>query len=799
MTDKNLISSVAPPTLPKMYSQSAAAVHRAIQEAREQQAQIQKAEKANKNNSAAAKRLRSDTPVRRSTRKRTRQDADLENKRSNVNEAEPEAQQPAEPPEVTALRPTAEAVRRTRSASRKARSSSTNPTPSECCFCPDPELFGGEEIKSELIGPFVNRKGQAKLFVHFDCACWAPQVFTDSKSGQLRGVYDEYCRGRKLKCSDCGGRGATIGCYVQRCKHVFHFRCLTRSGARSVERFFAAFCANHAHLGEKQSYKILMEAATIADVAEAHRRQDTTFGLDAPHSRYTQLRRRETELIFSRKFGICSHTGAFETRKVVFSHKRRRILSKTDRLSLADQPRSLLESAFDVASGRLAYMSVAGKDKTVDTLTAVEARAALASREKSSLFLLRNLRKAPLWSKEQITIVKNSASDIPKAGEGLRGKEPERQSSKPALGTGVVAETRTTEEKPDTISTIQIEPPSLTNDAGVTGSQSPDSRHSKRHRVNVVTNSDDDEGVVKAEESPSPQPLSAPLPSFKKNLPAASENFPNRTENLISDSKQDKTTPECLDSTAGTKTTVSGPHEERQNGKVSPNRKRKVALCIARDGKAQDGLVPTSRQGLAGKVKSAWETFLEEQLPKERLLRPDDPEADAMRNMARLWSLLSVEAREKYEERARQAGMSGCEPVDAEGVSGAVPEKRVVKRQKTIHKVSTAVTKIAQLPPGDPGLFAGRERTQADPFAPVGINDNGIRLGGKRQPSVSLPRKPRSGRKPSSGFELVAVDWDDLLPTRLDVDEPVWSLEHQSLAHNNEERVRRPPPRGKKI
>lgn len=655
-------------------------------------------------------------------------------------------------------------------------------------------------MKSELIGPFVNRKGQAKLFVHFDCACWAPQVFTDSKSGQLRGVYDEYCRGRKLKCSHCGGRGATIGCYVQRCKHVFHFRCLTRSGARRVERFFVAFCANHAHLGEKRSYKILMEAATIADVAEAHRRQDTTFGLDAPHSRYTQLRRRETELIFSQKLGVCSHAGAFETSKVVFSHKRRCILIKTDRLSLADQPRSLLVSAFDVASGRLAYMSVAGKDKAVDTLTAVEARAALASREKSSLFLLRNLRNAPLWSKEQITVVKNTASDVPKAGEGLRGKEPERLSSKSALGTGVVEMTVMTEEKRDTLSTGQSEPPSVAKDAGVSGSQSPDSGHLKRRRVNVVTNSEDDEAPAKPKELSSTQPQSAPLPSFKKNLPVAPESPPNRADKLMSDSKGDKTTPERPGSTSGTKTAVPGPHAERQNGKISPNRKRKVGVCIAQDGKAEDGLVPTSRQGLAGKVKSAWETFLEEQLPKERLLRPDDPEADAMRNMARLWSLLKAEAREEYEERARRAGMSGCEPVDNGGVPGGESEKRGIKRQKTMNKVSKAVTKrVAKPPQSDPGLFAGRERAQEDPGNPGDMHDKVIGVRGMRQPSVSLPRKSLFGRKRSSGFELVAVDWDDLLPTRLDEDEPVSSLPHQSLADSSVERVRRPPQRGKKM
>ncbi|CDF38847.1 unnamed protein product [Chondrus crispus] len=687
---------------------------------------------------------------------------------------------------MTAMPRHSDTPRRTRSASCRLRRSSSNHTTSECCFCPDPELFDGEEIKSELIGPFVNRKGQAKLFVHFDCACWAPQVFADAQSGQLRGVYDEYCRGRKLKCSDCGGRGATIGCYVQRCKHVFHFRCLPRSGARRVERFFVAFCANHAHLGEKQSYKILMEAATIADVAEAHRRQDTTFGLDAPHSRYTQLRRRETELIFSRKFGICSHAGAFETNKVIFSHKRRKILGKTDRLLLTEQPRALLTSAFDVASGRLAYMSVAGNDK-VDNMTAVEARAALASREKSTLFLLRNLRRAPTWSKHNMTVVKKSGSDAAPPAEPASAIQHEPRS--PALSKLG----RQGEESPagegDSIHECNdhVQLPCHLDEGDKTGTDPSGERRSKRRRISTGARLENDDQEVKADVSDG-QLQSAPLPAFKKTLRTAEAESllapVEHTTPVSGGGEQVSADMELLKDSPTSKASPDRAAAKKSNGSPSRDKKRKL-------GGLPPNLVASSRQGLAGKVKSAWETFLEEQLPKERILRPDDSEVEAMRNMARLWSLLSVEARESYEERARQAGLSGCDAVNGMNTADKA-SLRPLKRPKLSNRLPKRLPDQAVGPRADdPGLFVSSDRAPSS-STNIEVCETAVKKGvGKRQLSVSLPRRSWTSRVSLPGMELLAVEWDDVLPTSLGPD--------AANTDTDTEKVRRPPPRNKKM
>lgn len=727
-----------------------------------------------------------DGPPRRSLRRRSSERAaeDGDGLHQDDDSIAPDNQ----PIEVSMSDPSEAVSRRTRSASSRLRRRSGNSTPSECCFCPDPNLFDGKEIESELIGPFVNRRGQAKLFVHFDCACWAPQVFTDVQTGQLRRVFDEYCRGRKLKCSECGGRGATIGCYVQKCKHVFHLRCLAKSGARKVVRYFVAFCSSHAHLGDKKSYQILLEAGTIADVAAAQRRQDSTFGLDAPHSRYTQLRRRETEVIFSSKLRICSHTGAFETSKVVFSHKRKRVLSKSDRLSASDHARALLVSAFDVASGRLAYMSVAGREKS-ETMTAVEARAALASRETSSLLLLRNLRRAPTWTRDQITVIQRSDDDVSKAG--VVAPALELSSLDPCTRA---TDVRMSEEGDVTHrvkrSSSRVCPESETPK---TSEYNNTPRRSKRRHVNT-SSSDDESPPISRDKSEINQEQSVALPTFKKA--DTSICFASSTP---SEQKQHEE-PLGRNPDRGITEQKSWSEKRVREERVDDiqMKKQRVSLQVSPDNAKGTGEDRSARQGSVDKVKSAWETFLEEQLPKERLLRPDDNEAAAVKNMARLWSLLSPQAREEYHERAKRAAY---EPANEKNISDASDASKDLK--ETGSDGSGRGKKVAAeagqtlISGNDPGLFAGRGKVSL----PSGKNTEAIKDSfERRQSSVSLPRKRYRGKGTGAQahYDLVAVDWDDLLPTSLgssDLVAPVPQLAHNETSSC--ERVRRAPFRSK--
>lgn len=263
---------------------------------------------------------------------------------------------------------------------------STRNAKARCCFCPE-----HLESDSELLGPFVNSRGRATLYVHFDCACWAPQVFADPKTAIFRGVYDEYRRGRQLRCSGCRQKGATVGCYIEKCKRVFHYRCLEKCGARKVSEYFAAFCRHHAHLADKDTYQQLMRAHTIADVAAA--RRESTDGLDAPHSRYTNLRRRDTEVIFSRSTGKCCHSGAHEHAMSVFSMTKRKVISSGEPFSVHNHVRLIRHSAIAVASGYFAHKA-ASRHSGPGTRRAVP------------LFLLRNLRGAPQWTADEIQVDK---------------------------------------------------------------------------------------------------------------------------------------------------------------------------------------------------------------------------------------------------------------------------------------------------------------------------------------------------------------------------------------------------------
>ena len=59
----------------------------------------------------------------------------------------------------------------------------------------------------------------------------------ESETGTLLRVLEAVRRGRQLKCSHCGRRGASVGCRVERCKCTMHALCAQQAGA--------VFYANH--------------------------------------------------------------------------------------------------------------------------------------------------------------------------------------------------------------------------------------------------------------------------------------------------------------------------------------------------------------------------------------------------------------------------------------------------------------------------------------------------------------------------------------------------------------------------
>jgi hypothetical protein len=505
---------------------------------------------------------------------------------------------------------------------------------SACCFCPDPALFGGAELSEELLGPFVNARGRASLRLHFTCACWAPQVYSDVGTGRLHGVYDEYVRGRQLRCFCCGTKGATVGCYVEKCKKTFHFRCLEAAGARKVEKYFAAFCALHAHLAELESYQLMLEAATIADVTSQVPRRDTTHGLDTPHSKYTCLRRGETELIFSARAGICSHMGVFEAAKVLFSGRRRIVLMPSHRLVLSDRPRRIRISALGAATGQLAQLQRPLKRhvRSSTDSSGFAGSGVVGGIIWSPIFLLRNLERAPDFTADEVTIRKKSANSFQRChGTGLdsdaaRPKRPYRSNGPLNTGRRFVEEESTYITCEDDIQALQTEVPYERNVR-------------MRDREEVVDLSADDNHIA-------------------NNRPRLALRIAVREEGILA--LREKREHEELKRRIDVQDSIRRKEEREER-----LRKRMLKEELMREQAyklAGTTSGPSSAAEAGPKIRSAWETFLDEQLPSERAVRPEDDAHCAMRNIARLWGLLTPIERASYEDRAKQGrqGLSLC-------------------------------------------------------------------------------------------------------------------------------------------
>ncbi|KAJ4956378.1 hypothetical protein NE237_013161 [Protea cynaroides] len=117
-----------------------------------------------------------------------------------------------------------------------------------CAFCqssslsqytgPMMHLSNGKEVAAyEAAQPSV-------LHVHRKCIEWAPQVyFADDTVYNLE---KEISRGAKLKCSQCGLKGAALGCYAESCRKSFHVPCAVQiENCRWDTENFLVLCPTH--------------------------------------------------------------------------------------------------------------------------------------------------------------------------------------------------------------------------------------------------------------------------------------------------------------------------------------------------------------------------------------------------------------------------------------------------------------------------------------------------------------------------------------------------------------------------
>ncbi|KAJ8612113.1 hypothetical protein CTAYLR_002467 [Chrysophaeum taylorii] len=79
-------------------------------------------------------------------------------------------------------------------------------------------------------------------WVHINCARWSSEVYEVDRS--MVKVRNAIARSRTLRCTKCGGPGATMGCCDTSCRTNYHFRCGAAAGAVCVDgvRVLCARC-----------------------------------------------------------------------------------------------------------------------------------------------------------------------------------------------------------------------------------------------------------------------------------------------------------------------------------------------------------------------------------------------------------------------------------------------------------------------------------------------------------------------------------------------------------------------------
>ncbi|KAM7362848.1 histone lysine N-methyltransferase trithorax isoform 2-T6 [Cochliomyia hominivorax] len=155
-----------------------------------------------------------------------------------------------------------------------------------CLFCRRTgEGLPGEESRLLYCGH--------DCWVHTNCALWSAEVFEEI-DGSLQNVHSAVARGRMIKCSVCGNRGATVGCNVKSCGEHYHYPC-----ARSKNCAFLAdksmYCPQHAN--SLSNSKISFE---------------TQFEVTRPV--YVELERKRKKLVEPSK--VQFHIGSLEVKQL---------------------------------------------------------------------------------------------------------------------------------------------------------------------------------------------------------------------------------------------------------------------------------------------------------------------------------------------------------------------------------------------------------------------------------------------------------------------------------------------------
>lgn len=137
-------------------------------------------------------------------------------------------------------------------ASAKKKAKVIVPAVKACALCHRKEEKS-KDGKPAIEGPFIEApvrfknqdKSNEQVYLHLNCALHSPEVYV-KPDGTFCHLVQAIKRGRQLPCTKCKGRGATVGCVVDKCRRNYHLRCAVESGGEFIGSPYTLYCMEHA-------------------------------------------------------------------------------------------------------------------------------------------------------------------------------------------------------------------------------------------------------------------------------------------------------------------------------------------------------------------------------------------------------------------------------------------------------------------------------------------------------------------------------------------------------------------------
>ncbi|XP_061189089.1 histone-lysine N-methyltransferase 2C-like [Saccostrea echinata] len=132
----------------------------------------------------------------------------------------------------------------------------------KCVFCQ-------QQGDGETDGPGRLLNMDIDNYAHLNCALWSSEVY-ETLNGALMNVDMAYKRGLKIECTACGIKGATVGCFNNRCPKYYHLGCAKKVGCMFFQDK-TILCPSHA---AKQGAENVLESLSVFRRVYINRSED---------------------------------------------------------------------------------------------------------------------------------------------------------------------------------------------------------------------------------------------------------------------------------------------------------------------------------------------------------------------------------------------------------------------------------------------------------------------------------------------------------------------------------------------